>query len=577
MNRSRWAWTAAALALFLASLVTAYAGFAGADWRAEVPVARRAGAAQAAVSPVVRADYRLAVWAVARNAWALTQRPTRLFEAEPCYPTQESLALHHPVVAPALLALPAWWATGDPVATFDFALFASALLAASAMALVVADWTRQPAAGLAAGLLYAFHAGRLAKPHHFFTIDDAWLLLALFFAVRLFRGSRWRDAVGLGLSAGLQTASSFYPFLSAAAIGTPFALWLLWRKRPDAGLAARLALALAIAGALAAWIFLPYLGLEGETLTQRHNVHYAPWSRFAPGGALFPGVTCLLLVAAGLALGRRRALAGLEGDPRIALAVGAGLVALLATGGTMAAQMGVLQGGSPPPLPLPNLFAALAAAVPGLAAVRLPSALAPGVLLVVCLFAGFGAAALLRATPRRWLPAATAALLALVWADALRPAFLGLTPRVRFEALTMRPPQPALDFYARLDRLGNRGPMLELPIDRDDNGYAFNDATLQHLLSAYHHRRTSGCYSSFIPDEVRRLSELSPLTGPQALARARELGFTTVIVHHASERGRRTERRVRREARSSGGRLVPIVRTRERSAYELRDPGAASG
>jgi len=529
-------WGLCALFVFVGSLVTAYRGFWGSDLRVEVPFAHTPGASARAPNPLVLADYRLAVWSVGRNARALLSNPARLFEAESCHPASASLALHHPLIAPAMLALPAWILSQDPVLTFNFALFASSLVAALAMFLLVADWTRVPAAGLVAAVLYAFHPGRLSVPHHFFNFDDAWLLLALFFARRLFESGRWRDAVGLGVAGGLQTATSFYPFLSAVAVFAPFGIWLLWRQRSGESRAAPLALAVAIAALACAFVLSPYLAHEGDVFTARGNAMYAPWSRFLPGGRLFPGLSCLALVVLGFALGRERALPGIRGDPRLPLAIGAVLVALLATGGNVAAYMAAFHGhGTVPPVPLPNLFRMLAGVLPGLDAVRLPSALAPGVVLVSCILAGAGAGALLRALPRAAAPWVAAALLGVVWVDVLRPGGLGLAPRVTFEGLALRPSPASLDFFEHLEAIGNEGPLLELPMDHEDLHYRYNLAPVAHLLTAYHGRRSSSCYSSFVPQQVQNLRRLRDLEDPDTLEKARALGFTTVIVHH--ERG----------------------------------------
>ena len=56
------------------------------------------------------------------------------------------------------------------------------------------------------------------------------------------------------------------------------------------------------------------------------------------------------------------------------------------------------------------------------------------------------------------------------------------------------------------------------------------------MRSGYHRRPTSACYNSYIPrqfDEVLALGKQFP--DPAAIARIRELGFTTVIVHHSPE------------------------------------------
>jgi hypothetical protein len=78
---------------------------------------------------------------------------------------------------------------------------------------------------------------------------------------------------------------------------------------------------------------------------------------------------------------------------------------------------------------------------------------------------------------------------------------------------------------------------LELPIPQKNRGRTFREAPTQHLLSAYHHRRTSGCYVSLIPRKLRNLAAVSGrLPEPDALEHAKKVGFTTIIAHHRSGR-----------------------------------------
>jgi hypothetical protein len=81
---------------------------------------------------------------------------------------------------------------------------------------------------------------------------------------------------------------------------------------------------------------------------------------------------------------------------------------------------------------------------------------------------------------------------------------------------------------------------------------------------------------SFIPQSVRDLASISErLPEPEALDRALELGFTTIVIHH-DERlpsGRALAEEFRRSAPVGGGRLVPIATSATMTAYELREPG----
>jgi hypothetical protein len=575
-GRGNGRWLAVATAVCLAGFAVAFSGYWGSHPGATVPIPSRlisdAGAPAGRPKPVIEADYRMAVWAVGRNARALIFEPTRLFEAEPCHPTPNALALHHPVLTPALFAAPVAVATGDPVITFNAAVFIKVAIGFIAMLLLVWDWTRSAPAAISAALLYAFHPVQVEHPHHLFTSDNAWMLFGLFFARRLFERGRWRDAIGLASACLLQMGASFYPFFAATVVALPLLAWLCWCYGVKALPISRIVfVAVSVMGG-AALIFAPYLGQAAAEFSGRGKVFYAPWSTFLSGGKNAIGWLTALLVIAAFALRRDRILAGIRGDPRLALVFAALLVAAFATGGNYHARVSVLSGAEPPPFNLPNLFAAVSGWLPGLKNVRLPGEFALATRAIICLLAGLGAAGLLLRCPDRFRNLAAAVLILLTFCQTpgLPGAFTGATPR--FGALSIRPPEDALAFFDALAQSGNDGPLLELPIDRTNRGYTFRAAPEQQLLSAYHHRRTSGCYFSFIPRQVRGLAELSrEIPAQTALNRARELGFTTLVVHHGqrNQPGQALRQRLDDAAEASDAEIRRIATSPNRTAYAL--------
>jgi hypothetical protein len=215
--------------------------------------------------------------------------------------------------------------------------------------------------------------------------------------------------------------------------------------------------------------------------------------------------------------------------------------------------------------------------IPGLQSVRLPGEIALAVREISCILAGLGAAALIRWVPARWATFAAALLIFAAFAETLRAPFPGLASGPPFGALRIRPSDESLAFFDTLEREGNRGPLLELPIDRKNRAYTFQHAPMQQLLTAYHHRRTSGCYVSFIPQQVRGLATVSEgLPEPDAVDRALELGFTTIVIQHDARHpsGREIAERFRLSALEEGdGRLVPIAANATMTAYALRESG----
>jgi hypothetical protein len=555
-----WRWNAAALAVFAAALAIVFGPVWRAGPRTFVPVADVGDVLQ----PVVRADVMFETWLVARHARTLASAPWRLFDTEHCAPGEKTLTLGVPMITMGLLALPAT-PLGDPILVYNFALLAVFFASAVAMYLLATDWTGVPAAGIAAGLLFAFAPLRIQNVYHPAELDLAWTALALFFARRLLAAGRWRDACGLALAGPLQLAASFYPTLAAVLLAIPLGIWLvraygLRRVRP-----AQLAL---VAGAtvLAAAIVLgPYLAARGAAPGHlARGVHfYAPWAEYLPGRVFFPGFVLLGLAALGLALPRRLGFPALARDPRLALGAGAFLVALLAGGPLGVTVLAPFGSGLDTPIP----YEILSSLVPGLDTVRVVFRLVIGVVLVLAVLAGAGVAACVRRAGRLGPPigaalAAAAALEVVAVPVLAREAAGGL----RAEAI--RPFQESLDFFAALEARGNRGTILELPYEEVQTALA---APYRILVSAWHRRRTSACFGSYFLPEREKVSALAAaLPDPGAVRGLAAHGFTTIVVHEpkgwwgAPVVARLTAGTGRRHAR-----LRPILATEGAAAFAI--------
>lgn len=528
-------WTLAAVVLFALGVVVAYGPLFRGDLRDTVLATRIFDAAEqergrnAAWLHTTRADTMFAAWLVGRHAHTLVTRPLHLLDTEHCAPARRTIALAEPMLTLGLLAVPARLMSGDPILAYNAAVLSVPLLGALAMFLLVADWTRVPAAGMAAGLLYAFHPILLRDVTHPFIYDLSWTLFALFFARRLLAWGRWRDAAGLSAACALQLGASFYPFLAAVFLTPPLAVWLLRVYGLRAVRPAQLALVAVALGATAWLVFAPYLELRSATeLLRRPAQSFASWVSYLPSGPRFPGWIALALVVPGLLLGRRRVFGASGADPRVALVVGGLLVALAAAGGNHNARLVARLAGEAPPLPLPDPYAMLAALLPGLDSVRGVLNLSTGVHAVVALFAGLGAAALLRLAPARHRLPVGIVLVAGVAVATLRPAWLGFAPRLEFDPVRIRPPEEALAFYERLAALGNEGPLFEVPVTRRAGEVAVEPL----LLSAWHGRRTSACFGSYEPPELDEVAAAArDLPAPESFERIRALGFTTLVLH----------------------------------------------
>lgn len=509
------------------------------------------------------ADTTFVAWLVGRNARVLLGRPWRLFDAEHCAPTANSLALSEPLVTLGLLATPAWLLSGDPIVTYNAALLTMRVVMALALYALLVGWTRSPPAGIAAGLLYAFHPIWTRDVTHAFIYDTGWTALALLFAQRLFARGRWRDALALAACVALQMGTSLYPMLAAVCLALPFAVWLLVHYGFGHVRAAQLAVVGGLVLIAAVLIYGPFLELRDSAQTLRAKAQFeAVWGSFLPGGLRFPGWMLLSLAAAALALGRRRCLPGLEGDPRWVLLLGGLLVALAATGPSQPA-LG--------PVSLPNLYGLLSAVLPGLDAVRAVGRVSSGVHLALCILAGLGAAALLGLAPAgRARGAAAAALIALAWLSSLGPGLPGLPARAAYRTLAVRPSAETLAFFAELERRGNTGPLAEFPVAGQGRATVKSEAE-RILASAWHRRRTTACYGSFRPPAQRQVRALlSEVPAPEALRGLHALGLDTLVLHGPAPLLRR------RLQQASGGPDAVLRRLGERgelSAWLVQPPG----
>lgn len=556
------AWLAVAVLVFASAAAALYGGvwLAGADEHVATLADARSW------TPVVRGDHQFVVWQVSRNARALHTDLPGFFDGGHCFPARSTIALGEPMVTLGLLALPAEAMGVDPILAYNLAVVGMALLAAFAAFALVRSWTGSAPAGIVAGLLYAFHPARIQDPVHPYIYDTTWAVLGILFAQRLFARGRWRDAAALAVCAALELGTSFYSLVASLLVCLPLAIWLVGHYGLRQVRWQQLVLVGVVVGLVAAWLFTPYLDLSrAGVLAVRAEQHFTGWWEYLPGGRRFPGWTSLGLVAAAVVLPARRALASLDGDPRLALAVGALLVALTGAG------------------PGWHLMAAIA---PGFEQVRVPGVVSSAVQLGAAILAGIGAAGLLSLVgPRRWTDVAAAGLVVLTAIGTVQPQWLGLWRPHLYEVLNIAPEPESLAFFERLERRGNHGPIFEVPLPRIRGVVYWPDTAAWILESAYHGRPTSACISSNTPD-LRRLEGLDArVPARAALRELQALGFTTIVFRHRltsrSEGPQDYRHRAgqavlagklaafSREATAPNGWLTLVLQDEDRAAYAI--------
>jgi hypothetical protein len=323
-----------------------------------------------------------------------------------------------------------------------------------------------------------------------------------------------------------------------------------------------LVFAAAIAGAVALVLYAPYLSMrESGIYSDRHQIFLFP-DEFLPAGPLFPGFLSLVLAATALAWPRDGRDTRPSRSLRWSLLGSALLLAWIATGGhlfswhpTTAADLSSVDPKRSLPWtdPTPE-FAWLQNWLPGFRIGRAPRYVYGAAHVCLSLLVACGAADLVhrfQGARRRAVCAAAlcAALLAAVG--------LGVVPAVPYKAVRQRPPEARLEFFQALAAHGNRGPLLELPLVAGVEWWSRASSSL--LVSAYHRRETSECFSSFteahLTPELRRAAERIP--SPDALEAIRAFGFTTVLVHQgsAADSGNQLADRLARAAEAPGAAL----------------------
>lgn len=502
------------------------------------------------------------IWTLHWIAQALTQDPARLYAAPIFHGFPNALAYDDTSLLPGALLAPLWLAPNH-LLFYNLLMWATLAGLGFTAYLLFRAISGSEAAGAAGGLVCMVNSYNLAHLSHLNVLSAYCLPLALLALHQLFHPaphgpSRWA-AAGLALAIIAQALSTFYVLtyllIAAAAyvgwqVAVRRAVWrwpAAWRRRL---LGQGLLVALAV-GATLAVEAAPYFqtqqmlgfartGAENQAWAAQaldyvsvslHNRAYAlllPHNEIEP---LFPGFAALALLAAGVALMARRRGRRLIGAGRGAASeagfYGALLIlAVLLTLGPQVA-LGDLR------IPLP--YAALAH-LPGGAALRAPVRAMALVNLCAGLFAGLGAAGILRGVAGLRLPGPSAWLAAGAVALALTGAILA-EQQVAPLALS---PLPATEaaipaVYRRLAAQPDGGPLIEMPV-----GLGLRDATVESTRMYYQtwhgHPLVNG-YSSFRPPAyVEMLTLIDAQYGeftPEQLGLLQSLDVRYALYHRA--------------------------------------------
>jgi len=307
-----WTRTAAAFALFVTlTVVNAW------------PLPVRAGAAIGQ-----HGDAFFSVWRLAWIAHQLTTDPRHLFNGNIFYPEQRTLAYSDAILLPGVVLAPLQWAGARPLVVYNVLLLSTFVLNGLAAYVLVYRVAGSYAAGLLAGVIFAFSPYRFEHFDHLEMQLSFWIPLAVLAWHRAVERQTTRACLMVSALVAAQVFSCiYYGVFLITSLATMTAFWF-WRAPMKAVRAGTLMLLPAMVAF--AIYSLPYLGnrervgdrpageiagysaeLTDFVSAPRTNRLYGWTDSFgAPERHLFPGLVAVSLLVVGLwpPLDRQRAI-----------------------------------------------------------------------------------------------------------------------------------------------------------------------------------------------------------------------------------------------------------------------------
>lgn len=280
-------------------------------------------------------------WVLASGGRALIENPLIAYQANIFYPYANSLAFSESQTASALLALPIFFATDNPILAYNFVFLAAFILSAFNTYLLAYDLTkncagtpaitlpgegwqrgRRVGGALLAGIAFAFWAYKFNHLSHINLVTLQWLPLVLLSLRRTLNQDRVVFPILFAITLTLQALSSWYAALMTFLVVGFYIVYVLIRRwghqkwRRWMRLAVCFATALILIGILA----VPYFQVSRELQFARSlddarklsartlsfvsispsNWLYQNLLPRAIGDALFPGALVLIFAAFGL-------------------------------------------------------------------------------------------------------------------------------------------------------------------------------------------------------------------------------------------------------------------------------------
>lgn len=470
-------------------------------------------------------DARHGLWNVAWVAHALTTDPTHLFDANIFDPLPATLAYSEANIVAGVMALPVWITTGNPYAAMNSVSVLSFVLAAWITYALVKRITASRLGAAFAAIAFAFCPFIFSHFAHI-QLLMSWTVPLVLLRMHAFVDTpRWPQSFLLGASmaiAGL--ACGYYGIFAGLAAGLGVLWFGLTNRRRDVtywlgGLAAA-----AVAVAVVAPFFLPYVGIQaegfGRTLAEARP-NSADWRAYLASPmvlhawmlpwlgtwkeVLFPGFLPIAFAGAGIA-----AVFGFSpaGSPTMTRSI-AGFYGVLG-GLAFWASFG----------PDAGLYAVLHDWLPVFSLLRAPARLGLIVMLALAVLAAAGLATLQGRLPAGLRRAFGPVVIAATLAGSFVPS-LNLVPA------------PAVpEAYRRLAALP-RAPVAEFPFFREP--LERHRHTEYMLMSIFHWQPLVNGYSDHIPARAfEDMATLSTFPDSEAWGALEAHGVRYVVIHWRS-------------------------------------------
>jgi hypothetical protein len=351
-------------------------------------------------APIGAGDPFLNLWILGWGMQTILREPARLFSgdvfnANIFYPADSTLTYSDHMLLQSAFVAPVYAATGNLALSYNVLFFGSLVASGLAMHAFVRAVVGSTGGAYLAGFAWAFWSYRFAHLLHVQLQALYFLPLAFLFLHRLVAGRRRRDALCVGVMAGLQAVSSVY-YAVIGALGLlvgAIALTMGVGRWRSSLIARRLLLAAFVGGAIIAPVAWTYwlvqqeegfgrnlveasrgaASLQSYVQAPARNMVYGRTGLLPSAGPereLFPGLVVVGLAVVGIMRGRRTDARPLVGSM---LAVGAlGLVLSLGPEGWR------------------DLYAMLQRYVIGFAAIRAPARFAVLVMFALATLAALG-------------------------------------------------------------------------------------------------------------------------------------------------------------------------------------------